>query len=469
MEISIRFLAFRNKVNCMKDPLFVFDSGRVCMMIFETWIMAIILLSASSGEGGGGLGNAGLLRLLRLLRLSRMARVARLLRSMPELLVLIKGMIAAIRSVFFTLVLLFLILYVFAILFRQLTVDTAIGAEKFYNILSCMQTLVLDGILFDGPGDLMALIEDESLYVLVVVYYLFVLFAALTVMNMLIGVLCEVVSATAAMEREELTIVYVRERLQVICDRLCSHCYEKDEDGEQVMKVKKKEFLSILQDPEATQLLTEAQVDVFGLVDLIDTVFATETGAERVCDFGDLIEVFLDQRTSNTATVKDITTLRKYVRGRLDLMEKHTDDQMGAIGSMMEKYGGLGKGTFQYELQRRQKAHGINIGTADNEPVPPGAPEPRPEPQQKPATSSQPAAAKKPDPEDVPEEDRPEEEEIAATEDNQDGEGDGEGGDDDDAPGDNPTKKKKKKRAVKKVPKEKHELCMEAAEGTIEQ
>merc|ERR1719265_2737752 len=145
-------------------------------MIFETWIMMVLMLVAGGGSSSG-MGNASMLRLLRLLRLSRMARMARLLRSMPELLVLIKGMIAAIRSVFFTLVLLFLILYVFAILFRQLTVDTVIGAEKFYNILSCMQTLVLDGILFDGPGDLMALIEDESLYVLVVVYYLFVLFA----------------------------------------------------------------------------------------------------------------------------------------------------------------------------------------------------------------------------------------------------------------------------------------------------
>merc|ERR1719453_587936 len=144
MEISIRFLAFQNKVNCMKDPWFVFDSGMVCMMIFETWIMAIILLSASSGEGGGGLGNAGLLRLLRLLRLSRMARVARLLRSMPELLVLIKGMIAAIRSVFFTLLLLFLLLYVFAILVRQLTVDTTIGEEKFPTIIKSIQTLTLD-------------------------------------------------------------------------------------------------------------------------------------------------------------------------------------------------------------------------------------------------------------------------------------------------------------------------------------
>merc|ERR1719359_1429623 len=105
--------------------------------------------------------------------------MARLLRSMPELLVLIKGMVAAIRSVLLTLLLLFLILYVFAILFRQLTVDSDIGEDKFPNIMKAMQTLVLDGILYDGPGDLMAAWEEQSMYLLIVAYYLFVLCAAL--------------------------------------------------------------------------------------------------------------------------------------------------------------------------------------------------------------------------------------------------------------------------------------------------
>lgn len=321
------------------------------------------------------MGNASLLRLLRLLRLSRMARMARLLRSMPELLVLIKGMIAAIRSVFFTLLLLVLLLYVFSILFRQMTVDATIGKLKFPTIMSSIHTLVLDGILFDGPGDLMALMEEENLYILIVAYYFFVLFAALTVMNMLIGVLCEVVSATAATEREELTIVYVQERLRFIVDRCCiqnSDLYKGDttlDDRIKDVRFQKNDFLGILQDTEATQLLLEVGVDVFGLVDLIDTIFATETGADRILEFGDLIEVFMDQRTSNTATVKDVTDLRKYVRGRLDLIESNTNVQIAALGSMLESTGRLPSGTFNYELQRRRKAHGVIAETPPASPL----------------------------------------------------------------------------------------------------
>merc|ERR1719393_558322 len=66
------------------------------------------------GGGGGGTGNLSILRLLRLLRLTRMAR---LMRSVPELLTLIKGIVAATRSVGSALTLLIIFTYVFAIIF----------------------------------------------------------------------------------------------------------------------------------------------------------------------------------------------------------------------------------------------------------------------------------------------------------------------------------------------------------------
>merc|ERR1719456_1546975 len=103
------------------------------MMVAETWVVSAILL-ALGGASGGGMGNASILRLARLLRLSRMARMARLLRAMPELMILIKGMISACRSVFFTLCLLALLTYVFGIMFTQLMVDTIVGQTSFKTV-----------------------------------------------------------------------------------------------------------------------------------------------------------------------------------------------------------------------------------------------------------------------------------------------------------------------------------------------
>ena len=56
--------------------------------------------------------NMTILRMLRLLRLFCMARLARLLKQFPELLIPVKGMLAATRSVFLVCVLLAIATYV---------------------------------------------------------------------------------------------------------------------------------------------------------------------------------------------------------------------------------------------------------------------------------------------------------------------------------------------------------------------
>merc|ERR1719359_1233722 len=69
-------------------------------------------------KGGGGLNLPT--SVLRLFRLARLSRLVRMLRSLPELMVMIKGMITATATVGYTLSLLILITYVFAIAFRNL-------------------------------------------------------------------------------------------------------------------------------------------------------------------------------------------------------------------------------------------------------------------------------------------------------------------------------------------------------------
>merc|ERR1719271_1184188 len=121
-EWVVRFISFRNKLDGRKDAWFVFDSFMVMMMVLETWVFTVIILflGGAGGGGAGGAGNVSILRLARLLRLTRMARMGKLLRVLPELLIMLKGMMAAGRSVFWTLVLLLIFMYLFAILFVQL-------------------------------------------------------------------------------------------------------------------------------------------------------------------------------------------------------------------------------------------------------------------------------------------------------------------------------------------------------------
>merc|ERR1719473_2416768 len=99
-------------------------------MILETWIMPTVQAGSSTG-----LGDTALLKLLRLLRLSRMAR---LMRAVPELMIMVRGMVVATRSVSSTLMLLLLITYVFAIMFKVQIGDHPLMQDYFDSIPSAM-------------------------------------------------------------------------------------------------------------------------------------------------------------------------------------------------------------------------------------------------------------------------------------------------------------------------------------------
>lgn len=300
LEWLVRFAAFEKKCDGLRDRWFAFDSTLVSMMVVETWVMTAVALLAGS-PGGGGLGNASILRVARLLRLTRMARMARLLRAMPELMILVKGMAAAMRSVFFTLFLLVIIMYVFAIAFTQLTADSKLEKD-FRTVPDAMYTLLLYGTLLDDVGSLARRLGEEGPQYSIM-FFLFVLLAALTLMNMLIGVLCEVVSAVAATEREEMLVGYVNRKVRQIVEEL-----DKDGGG----SISKDEFAHILENRDAIGALQDVGVDVVGLVDFADVIFEDQ----EELSFSKFMEVVLQLRGSNTATVKDIVDLRKLVSGK---------------------------------------------------------------------------------------------------------------------------------------------------------
>merc|ERR1719335_1087701 len=163
----------------------------------ETWVLLIVMAAA----GGSPLGkNTSILRLFRLLRLSRLMRR---LRSLPELMILIKGMVTAMKSVVYVMALLILLTYVFAIAFTQLSVNTDVGDWAFSNVALSMYSLLIYGTLLDELSSLTDAMRAEVPHQLPILF-LFIGLSSMTVMNMLIGVLCEVVSAVADKEKEEI-------------------------------------------------------------------------------------------------------------------------------------------------------------------------------------------------------------------------------------------------------------------------
>merc|ERR1712226_20181 len=101
---------------------------------------------------------------------------------------MIKGMASAARSVFFMLVLLTLVMYLYAITFRQLTsgLDFEHSEIYFRSIPTAMVSLLLDGVLPDNAEMTYNLARDH--WGLGVLHVSFILISSLTILNMLIGI-----------------------------------------------------------------------------------------------------------------------------------------------------------------------------------------------------------------------------------------------------------------------------------------
>jgi len=221
--------------------------------------------------------------------------------------------------------LLVVMLYIFGIAFVQLCDDSP--CEVFFpTVPDAMHELLLNAALMDGLSNLVLPLKEQSV-VLLLVLYAFIFLSALTVMNMLIGVICEVVSAVAATERETLSLSFVREKIQELLDESGA-----DEDGDQM--ITKDEFMTLITHPKAVPILEDVGVDVIGLLDFKDTLFegdpyVTEDSdgesrveEEKKLSFPHLMNLVLDLRGDNTATVRDIVNLRKYIHGRLSVIEQ---------------------------------------------------------------------------------------------------------------------------------------------------
>jgi len=297
-EWMVRFGAFKRKAQSMKDNWFKFDSGLVALMVAETWFMPI----AFAGSGGTGI-PTGLVKMLRLLRLARMAR---LMRSFPELIAMIKGVKVASRAVGSALMMLTGLVYVFAIIMFTLLKDAKAPEvhERFSTLGFVMWTLLIDGTFMDSIGFVSRSLIENELWVALVVLMLFVLGSALTVMNMLIGVLCEVVSAVAAAEKEDAAIRIVKDKLLVMLK-------EMDEDNSG--RISRSEIQQVLDNNQALSTLESLEVDVNYLMEQLDMQF--EDGEDLTIHA--IMDLILMLRGDRAPTMRDMLQSNNFNRWKL--------------------------------------------------------------------------------------------------------------------------------------------------------
>jgi len=326
-ELGIRFLSFRHQGDAFKDRWFCFDAVLVAMMVYETWVEVVLLALVGTGAGAssGAVGNATVLRILRLSRLTRLmriARIARLLRQVPELAILSKALLISMRSVTATLALLIVGIYVFAIFFTQMLSGTEAGKGQFETVPMGMHTLLVDGILADQADIINGMLGTGLLYYAAILLYM--LIVALTIADMLVGVICEIIERVADAEKEEMVRESLNEKLQEII-------FELDTDGSNT--ISKHEFAHMLGNESITYLLKDIGVDVLAMLGVVDLIFAD--GQEQMST-DDFVEVLLGFRDTEP-TVKYQLEMKKFVKDELSALEQRMRPVVGSVSSMSSK------------------------------------------------------------------------------------------------------------------------------------
>eukprot|EP00930_Biecheleria_cincta_P002320 TRINITY_DN103330_c0_g1_i1.p1 TRINITY_DN103330_c0_g1~~TRINITY_DN103330_c0_g1_i1.p1 ORF type:complete len:817 (+),score=141.41 TRINITY_DN103330_c0_g1_i1:31-2481(+) len=309
VEMILRFGAFEHKRDCFRDTWFSFDFALALIMILEIWILPLALW-ISEAESEQTIKSFTALRLMRLLRLTR---IARLLRAVPEVLTLLKGISLAFRGVATTVILLGTLTFVFGIIFKkQVELLTSGGdlTESFKSVWTSMVTLCFVGTLLDGPASLYIQIDSDLGRPMALVFLLFIFLTAFTVLNMLIGVLCQVVTEVSEQEHEESQINYLKDHLLDILD-----CYDTHHDK----TIGRKEFELLMMNLEMREAMVKFGTDSDDLAELADVLFS-KSPKERL-SFKDVLSLVLRLKGGNTAQVTDIVDLRDYVRQRADNLE----------------------------------------------------------------------------------------------------------------------------------------------------
>ena len=139
-------------------------------------------------------------------------------------------------------------------------------------------------------------------YVFVGVFLLYMFLSMFTVLNMLIGVLCEVVSAVSKASEEEVKVDAVRETLLDLLGQF-------DTDGNHTIGYD--EYLAFCNHKEAQKALKGLDVDLEELERLAEFLFDHEDDDKREIPFKQFMRHCLEMRKTNTARVFDVNQIIK--------------------------------------------------------------------------------------------------------------------------------------------------------------
>jgi len=230
-----------------------------------------------------------------------------LMKAFPELVTMIKGLMRSLRAISSSMILIGIMVYVWAIMMHMLMKEEQEFNESlwieytlgFETMTTCIWSLLVAGtLMLDNAAPLMSslLFSDQFNYVLA--GFLFVsysMMSAMCILQMLIGVLCDVVSTVKQEESSAAAIGLMKQEI-------LKHLNDCDTSGDG--KISQMELARVMHKPRSKALLRKLRINYSFFLELSKGVFSKHHEPVAIQD---VLELLVLSRGDNVATVESMS------------------------------------------------------------------------------------------------------------------------------------------------------------------
>jgi voltage-gated sodium channel len=307
----------------------IFDLVVVALQLAEEAL--VLVASFAGGQSHAASRNFGFVRMLRALRLVRIIRLVRILRVIAELRTIVMSIVSSLKHLFWTLVLLLLMIYIFAVPLTQIVLDHRLSNrdEELNDLLLCWasigrSSLTLFEAIFGGiDWDVAVVPLVKHVHLLLApLFCLYIAFALLALMNVVTGVFVESAIDSANRDKEKYLVQIARD------------LFEKA-DPHQTGVITWSEFERQLEKPELQQYFKGLGVDAVSARSLFRILDLDNSGA---IDADELLTGTL--RLRGDARAIDLAALiyeSRCMSRRFQMHASSMDEALSRIGLLLNK------------------------------------------------------------------------------------------------------------------------------------
>eukprot|EP00746_Dinoflagellata_sp_MGD_P136301 gnl/MRDRNA2_/MRDRNA2_70253_c0_seq1.p1 gnl/MRDRNA2_/MRDRNA2_70253_c0~~gnl/MRDRNA2_/MRDRNA2_70253_c0_seq1.p1 ORF type:complete len:679 (-),score=109.89 gnl/MRDRNA2_/MRDRNA2_70253_c0_seq1:18-1760(-) len=321
-----------------------FDVSIIASAVADQWALPLLFPSIfAAGESGPGSPKIGqIMNVMRLVRLLRILRLVRLIRTIRPLFVLAQGIIRAMQSMFWVLVLTVVALYAFAIITTRMIGHAMmvrdpndlpeVSRHMFKTVPDSMFALfgIMNGQNWSNIMPLLDMIPWTK-----PVFVVFTIYASWALLSVMTGVVSDNMLSAREVDvhmQDELAHEKERKKTMAILDDIFTMSCEGASNGNRSGGMSRKEYRKVVADPnnkrKIDKLSTVSQADLLRMYDMIDL---DQSGK---VEYDEFITGF--NWLNESVTGKSLLKMECEFRHKVKLAENRLDKHLDRIGKRVD-------------------------------------------------------------------------------------------------------------------------------------